>query len=153
MTQIASTAASSAFARRVPGARRIALATFAVALIGTCSIRRLASWPGLVATAAAAGAVAAQVATPAARPAATSVPLLQVTGLSVSFQLRQGFLQKAPQELVALLNTGEGAPNLPVEPIEELILKPGLLNPYVEFQGQIHVHLLSRLYELLHRTV
>ena len=33
MTQIASTAASSAFARRVPGARRIALATFAVTTV------------------------------------------------------------------------------------------------------------------------
>ncbi len=58
--------------------------------------------PGLVAPAAAAGAVAAQVATPAARPAATSVPLLQVTGLSVSFQLRQGFLQKAPPRFDAV---------------------------------------------------
>ena len=42
MTQIASTAASSAFARRVPGARRIALATFAVALIGAAALAQAA---------------------------------------------------------------------------------------------------------------
>jgi peptide/nickel transport system ATP-binding protein len=52
--------------------------------------------PGLVAAAPAPGVVAAQVATPGAQPAATSTPLLQVTGLSVSFQLRKSFLQKPP---------------------------------------------------------
>ena len=52
--------------------------------------------PGLVAAAPAPGVVAAQVATPGAQPAAASTPLLQVTGLSVSFQLRKSFLQKPP---------------------------------------------------------
>ncbi len=58
--------------------------------------------PGLVAPALAHGVVAAQVATPAAKPAATSTPLLQVIGLSVSFQLRKGFLQKQPPRFDAV---------------------------------------------------
>jgi peptide/nickel transport system ATP-binding protein len=49
--------------------------------------------PGLVATPAAPSIAAAPV---AVAPGAGATPLLQVTGLSVSFQLRKGFLQKQP---------------------------------------------------------
>ena len=55
--------------------------------------------PGLVAPAAAAALAAAP---PAAAPAATAAPLLQVSGLSVSFQLRKGFLQKQPPRFDAV---------------------------------------------------
>ena len=58
--------------------------------------------PGLVAPAASHGVVAAQAATPGVKPAATSTPLLQVIGLSVSFQLRKGFLQKQPPRFDAV---------------------------------------------------
>ncbi|MDH4390663.1 MAG: ABC transporter ATP-binding protein [Aquabacterium sp.] len=61
-----------------------------------------AGGPGLVATTAAAGVAAPPAAATAARPAATGAPLLQVVGLSVSFQLRKGFLQKQPPRFDAV---------------------------------------------------
>jgi len=55
--------------------------------------------PGLVAPATAPVVVTA---TPAATPQAGAAPLLQVSGLSVSFQLRKGFLQKQPPRFDAV---------------------------------------------------
>jgi len=62
--------------------------------------------PGLVAppaaVPAAVSAATARTAAPAAAPQAGMPPLLQVSGLSVSFQLRKGFLQKQPPRFDAV---------------------------------------------------
>ena len=58
--------------------------------------------PGLVTAAPATVATPAPATVAAANAAVTGAPLLQVSGLSVSFQLRKGFLQKAPPRFDAV---------------------------------------------------